>query len=108
MKFLLNSYLFAVCVIKHTVHDVLGQFGFVGVSSSAHPGVNDALIVCALKWYLQKTYTVRQKPKRNLFWSSIKQYKSKVRDRKKLYTCIVIIVKVLKKKNHNLENEAKL
>lgn len=50
-------YLFAVRVVEHAVHDVLGQFGLVGVSSSAHPRVNDALIVCALKRYLQKTHT---------------------------------------------------
>lgn len=49
-------YLFAVRFIKHAVHDVLGQFGFVGVGGSAHPGVNDALIVCALKRDLQKNY----------------------------------------------------
>lgn len=52
-------YLFAVCVIKHAIHDVLGQFGFIRVSSSAHPGVNNALIVCALKWHLQKRRNVR-------------------------------------------------
>lgn len=57
----MQAYLFAVCVIKHTIHDVLGQFGFVWVSSSAHPGVNNALIVCALKWHLQKTHNVTQK-----------------------------------------------
>lgn len=48
-------YLFAVCVVEHAVHDVLGQFSLVGVTSSTHPGVNDALIVCAFKWNLQKT-----------------------------------------------------
>lgn len=51
----MQTCLFAICVIEHAVHDVLSQFGFIRVGSSAHPGVNDALIVCALKWYLQKT-----------------------------------------------------
>lgn len=50
-----HIYLFTVRVIEHAVHDVLGQFGFVGVGGSAHPGVHDALIVCALKRYLQNT-----------------------------------------------------
>jgi len=48
-------HLLAVRVIEHGVHDVLGQLGLVGVGGSAHPGVDDALIVCALKWYLQVT-----------------------------------------------------
>lgn len=52
-----HIYLFAVCVIKHAVHDVLGQFGFIRVGGSAHPRVNDALIVGALKRYLQKKKT---------------------------------------------------
>lgn len=50
-----KSHLFAVCVIKHGVHDILSQFSLVGVSSSAHPGVDDALVVCAFKRYLQET-----------------------------------------------------
>lgn len=49
-----HIYLFAVRVIKHAIHDVLGQFGFIRVGGSAHPRVNDALIVGALKRYLQK------------------------------------------------------
>lgn len=48
----MSAHLFAVGVIKHAVHDVLGQFGFVRVGGSAHPRVNDALIVGALKRYL--------------------------------------------------------
>lgn len=47
-------YLLAICVIEHAVHDVLCQFGFIRVGSSAHPRVNDALVVSALKRYLQK------------------------------------------------------
>lgn len=62
-------YLFAVCVVEHAVHDVLGQFGLVGVTSSTHPGVNDALIVCAFKWNLQKNIV---KPNRELY---LKQFK---------------------------------
>lgn len=63
---MINIYLFAVRVIEHAVHDVLGQFGFVRISGSAHPRVNDALIVCTLKWYLQKTCSVTQEPKTGL------------------------------------------
>lgn len=59
-----HIYLFTVRVIEHAVHDVLGQFGFVGVGGSAHPGVHDALIVCALKRYLQNTHTVTDTKKR--------------------------------------------
>lgn len=51
-----RSHLLAVRVIKHAVHDVLGQLSFIGVGGSAHPGVDDALVICALKRYLQKTY----------------------------------------------------
>lgn len=54
----LHVHLFAVGVVEHAVHDVLGQFGFVRVGSSAHPRVNDALIVGALKRYLEKTHAV--------------------------------------------------
>lgn len=62
----IHIYLFAVRVIEHGVHDVLGQFGLIGVSSSAHPGVNDALIVCALKRYLHNTRSITQRAKRRL------------------------------------------
>lgn len=55
-----HSHLFAVRVIEHAVHDLLGQFGLVGVGSSAHPGVNDALVVGALERYLQETGAVTQ------------------------------------------------
>lgn len=51
-------YLFTVRVVKHAVHDVLGQFGLVWVGGSANPRVNDALIVGALEWYLEKTQAV--------------------------------------------------
>jgi len=46
------AHLLAVGVIKHLVHDVLGQLGLVGVSRPAHPGVDDALVVRALKGHL--------------------------------------------------------
>lgn len=63
-----SIYLFAVCVVKHAVHDVLGQLGFIRVGSSAHPRVNDALIVCALKWYLRRIqcYPEPRKPLTNI------------------------------------------
>lgn len=48
-----HVHLFAVGVVEHAVHDVLGQLGLVRVGGSAHPGVDDALIVGALKWYLE-------------------------------------------------------
>lgn len=34
------------------VHDVLGQLGLIGVSCPAHPGVDNALVVRALKGHL--------------------------------------------------------
>lgn len=46
------THLFAVGVIKHVVHDVLGQLGLVRVSCPAHPGVDNALVVRALKGHL--------------------------------------------------------
>lgn len=46
--------LFAVGVVKHGVHDVLGQLGLVGVGGPAHPGVNDALVIRAFERHLKK------------------------------------------------------
>lgn len=46
------AHLLAVGVVKHVVHDVLSQLGLIGVGRPAHPGVDDALVVCALKGHL--------------------------------------------------------
>lgn len=105
----MHIYLFAVCVIEHAVHDVLGQFGFIRVSSSAHPGVNDALIVGALERYLQKTYAVTQ---RETLSSLFKYCKTRRRHRGEMSGgtnyFLYVYFSMLKENNPNLEDEAKL
>lgn len=93
-------YLLAVCVIEHAVHDVLGQFGFIRVSSSAHPGVNNTLIVSALKRYLEKTHTVTQNQKGRLFLSLSKHSKSRRQHNREISsgTNYYIVMIVLQKK----------
>lgn len=54
----MHIHLFAVGVVEHAVHYVLGQFGLVRVGGSAHPGVDDALVVGALERYLEETNSV--------------------------------------------------
>lgn len=87
-------YLLAVCVVEHAVHDVLCQLGFIRVGSSAHPCVNDALVVGALKRYLQK-------PKRRTG-----QHRERGPLGRKGFVLYVVVV--TNGNNPNLEDEAEL
>lgn len=66
-----ESDLFAVRVVEHGVHDVLGQFGLIGIGGSAHPGVHDALVVGALKGNLQNTCWVMMQADSVIFFMAL-------------------------------------